>query len=104
MVVCGLGGGTADIMISRIKKPIITKESFAETDIFLTQMSFALKISDYERYWFALSYIYANNSESLWVRLSSKEYCEKILPLFRVSSIDELKKLISTNSVTPNYC
>ena len=97
-------GGAADIMISRIKKPIITKESFAETDIFLTQMSFALKISDYERYWFALSYIYANNSESLWVGLSSKEYCEKILPLFGVSSIDELKKLISTNSVTPNYC
>ena len=64
-------------------------------------MSFALKISDYERYWFALSYIYADNPESLWVRLSSKEYCEKILPLFGASSIDELKKIIAANPVTP---
>ena len=92
---------TANMIVSRVKEPIITKESFAETDIFLTQMSFALKISDYERYWFALSYIYADNPENLWVRLSSKEYCEKILPLFGASSIDELKKIIAANPVTP---
>jgi len=92
---------TANMIVSRVKEPIITKESFAETDIFLTQMSFALKISDYERYWFALSYIYADNPENLWVRLSSKEYCEKILPLFGASSINELKKIIAANPVTP---
>ncbi|QTQ12684.1 toll/interleukin-1 receptor domain-containing protein [Treponema parvum] len=95
---------TANIMVSRVKEPIITKKSFAETDIFLTQMSFALNQTYHEKHWFALSYIYADNPENIWVRLSSKEYCEKILPLFGVSSIDELKKVIATNPVTPNYC
>ena len=94
----------ADIMVARIKEPIITKKSFTETDIFLTQMSFALNQTYHEKHWFALSYIYADNPDNIWIRLSSKEYCEKILPLFGVSSIDELKKLISTNPVTPNYC
>jgi len=95
---------TTDIIVSRVKEPIITKKSFAETDIFLTQMSFALNQTYHEKHWFALSYIYADNPENIWVRLSSKEYCEKILPLFGVSSIDELKKVIATNPVTPNYC
>lgn len=95
---------TADIMISRVKEPVITKGSFAETDIFLAQMSFALNQTYHEKHWFALSYIYADNPENIWVRLSSKEYCEKILPLFGVNSIDELKKVIVTNPVTPNYC
>lgn len=95
---------TANMIVSRVKEPIITEESFAETDIFLTQMSFALKISDYKkRYWFALSYIYAKNAKNLWARLSSKEYCEKILPLFGVSSIDELKKIIAANPVLSDY-
>ena len=67
-------------------------------------MSFALRVPYHERYWFPLSYIYADNPDNIWIRLSSKEYCEKILPLFGVSSIDELKKVIATNPVTPNYC
>lgn len=95
---------TANIMVSRVKEPIIRKQSFAKTDIFLAQMSFALRVPYHERYWFPLSYIYADNPDNIWIRLSSKEYCEKILPLFGVSSIDELKKVIATNPVTPNYC
>lgn len=95
---------TANIILARIKEPIITKKSFTESDIFLTQMSFALNQTYHEKHWFALSYIYADNPDNIWIRLSSKEYCEKILPLFGVSSIDELKKLISINPVTPNYC
>ena len=94
---------TADMMISRSKEPIITKQSFSETDIFLTQMSFALKQTYYKRYWFALSYIYTDNPDNLWIRLSSREYCEKILPLFGVSSINELKKVIAANPVELNY-
>ena len=67
-------------------------------------MSFALNQTYHEEHWFALSYIYADNPENIWIRLSSKEYCEKILPLFGVSSIDEPKKIIAANPVAPNYC
>lgn len=95
---------TADIMISRVKEPVITKRSFAETDIFLTQMSFALNQTYHEKHWFALSYIYADNPENIWIKLSSKEYCEKILSLFGVNSIEELKKIIEINPVPSNYC
>jgi len=95
---------TADMIISRIKEPIITKQSFSETDIFLTQMSFALNQTYHDNHWFALSYLYADNPDNIWIRLSSKEYCEKILPLFGVNSIEELKKVIEANPVKPNYC
>lgn len=94
---------TADIAIKRVKEPLIIQESFAQADIFISQMSFALKISKSGFSWFPLSYVYAKNASSFWVKLSSKQFCEKILPLFDAKSTDDLKRIIQENSVDPNY-
>ena len=94
---------TADIAVKRVKEPLITQESFAQADIFICQMSFALKICDSGFSWFPLSYVYAKNASSFWIKLVSRQYCEKILPLFNAKSIDDLKRIIQENSVDPNY-
>lgn len=94
---------TADTAIKRPKEPLITKKTFAETDVFLCQMSFALQINYEGYYWFPVTYIYLDNMESVWIRLSSRQFCEKILPLFGVNTIDELKKKIQDNQVEDEY-
>lgn len=94
---------TADIAVKRVKEPLITQESFAQADIFICQMSFALKIRDFGFSWFPLSYVYAKNASSFWVKLVSRQFCEKILPLFNAKSIDDLKRIIQENPVDSNY-
>lgn len=94
----------ADIVTLQIKEPIITKEYFAQTDIILSQLSFALKILNYNGYgWFAASYVYSKEFDNIWIRLSSRKYCQKILPLFGVKTIEELKKLIEDNPVIGGF-
>ena len=39
----------------------------------------------------------------MWIKLSSKKYCQKILPLFGVNTIDEFKQLIKDNPVKERY-
>lgn len=93
----------AEIAVNRIKEPLITKKTFAETDVFICQMSFALKINKNDFYWFPNAYVYLNGFENSWIRLSSKQYCEKILPLFNAKSIDELVHIIQENAVKQDY-
>ena len=94
---------SADIAVKRVKEPLITKESFSEADVFICQMSFALKINEGRFYWFPASYVYLNYSSDIWARLMSKQYCLKILPLFNVQSINELKRIIQENPVDAEY-
>ena len=95
---------TADLVVKQIKEPIITTEFFAQTDILLSQLSFALKTSRIKDHgWFALSYVYSKNFDNIWIKLSSKKYCQKILPLFGVKSIEELIKIIKDNPVPERY-
>jgi hypothetical protein len=94
---------TANIAVKRVKEPLITQESFAQADIFICQMSFALKINRSRFFWFPLSYVYAKNTSSFWVNLSSRQFCEKVLPLFNVKSIDDLKHIIQENTVVGKY-
>lgn len=95
---------TAEIVSHQIKEPILTTEIFAQTDILLSQLSFALKTSKRNDWgWFALSYIYSKDSDNMWIKLSSKKYCQKILPLFGVKTIDEFKQLIKNNPVKERY-
>ena len=93
----------ADIAVKRVKEPLITNESFAQTDIFICQMSFALKISKSVFSWFPLSYVYAKNALSFWIKLASRQFCEKILPLFNAESIEDLKRVIQENPVDSGY-
>ena len=95
---------TADIVSHQLKEPILTTESFAQTDILLSQLSFAFKTSKLEDWgWFALSYVYSKKADDMWIKLSSKKYCQKILPLFGVKTIDEFKQLIKDNPVKERY-
>ena len=98
---------TADVAVKRIKEPLITQESFAETDIFICQMSAVLNIKDGA--WFPTSYVYANinpfgeSSINVWKKLPSKQYCLKILPLFNAKTIEELKCMIQNNPIVAGY-
>lgn len=94
---------SADKAVKRLKEPFISKTSFAETDVFLTQMSFALDIARKGHYWFAQSYIYLENSVKMWNRLQSRSFCEKILPLFGAKTIQEMKTILLNRPVTSEY-
>jgi hypothetical protein len=84
----------ASMLITREKMPILLKEKLIEADLLLCQLSY---IFFYEKgslssdFWFPLTYIYQNGSLSIWKRLISKRYCEKVLPMYGVTNIDELK-------------
>jgi len=87
---------TSEILVKREKKPIITKESLANADVVLYQMSVLLGLDDDRTVWYPQTYCYCSRNQPIWQKLKSKKYCEKIMPLFGVSTIDELKKSISS--------
>ena len=84
-----------DMLIRRERKPILTKETISNADIFLYQMGLTLQISE-ERppYWFPTTYVYHNQIQPMWQKLKSKAYCTTILPLFGATTIEEMKKII----------
>jgi hypothetical protein len=87
-----------DMLIKREKRPILTKNSMAEADILLCQMSTALDIkSRGGRSWFPALYIYRDeySKQPLWYKLKSREHCSKVMPLFGVSTLDELKQAVA---------
>lgn len=98
-----------DMLINRERKPILTKESISNADLFLYQMSLVLRIE--EKYcfsWFPITYVYHDEIQPMWQRLKSKEYCETLFPLFGVKSIDEMKRMIDAveedSRTSYNYC
>lgn len=85
------------MLCEREKRPIYTKNSLAEADLLLYQLYKCLKvvkIGEWREYWFPTCYIYFDDNYTQWIRLKSQKYCEKIMPLFGVSSIEELKNVI----------
>ncbi len=94
---------SADIIVSREKKPIITKENIILADILLWQLScFSEVILHYT--WFPTTYIYDNYSKinrTFWGKIKSKKHCENILPILNFVDIEELKislKKLEVNS------
>jgi len=85
---------TGNLLCEREKKPLFTRETMSKADVILYQLSYLLDARSSIGYWFPTSYVYKNYSP-IWPRLKSRKYCEKILPLFGVSTMEELKKLIS---------
>ncbi|MBO6297611.1 MAG: TIR domain-containing protein [Lachnospiraceae bacterium] len=77
--------------------PIYSGKAMANADLFLYQAYNALELDELTEYgpWFPTLYIYADEYDSMWKRLASKKFCEKIMPVFGVKSIDDLKKRIS---------
>ena len=85
-----------EILVNRVKKPFLTKESISNADLVLFQLGDLLVESKGSpHYWFPTSYIYHSETQSMWQKLISKEYCEHIKPLFGADNISELKEMIS---------
>mgnify|MGYP005882030751 FL=1 len=85
----------------REKLPIYSKNAIADADLFLYQIRNGLDLAYTEYsvrsggYWFPNLYIYAPGNTLNWSKMSSKRFCEKMLILFGVDSIEELKNVIS---------
>ncbi len=90
---------SGQLLVERERKPILTKETLSNADIVLYQLGGVLNIgNDGFDYWFPTSYIYHDYAQPIWQKLKSKQYCEKIMPLFGVKTIDELKSIISKHT------
>ena len=94
---------SGEMLVEREKKPILTKEALSNADIVLYQLGGVLDICDEESsYWFPMSYIYHERIQSIWQKLKSKQYCNKVMPLFGVKTIDELKEIVKKQTLNRN--
>lgn len=80
----------------REKLPIYTREAIAEADLFLYQVCNAYDLAENEQswhgtYWFPTFYVYAKSMPIEWGKMKSRRYCEKMMVLFGVDSLDSLK-------------
>lgn len=93
----------ADIAMNFTKHPLVTPKNFCQTDIILCQLSFVLKHPRSFGNWFPNTYVYAKETESIWIKLTSQKNCKKILPLFGTTNIEAMKALIKENHVPDSY-
>ncbi len=92
-----------ELLVQRERKPILTKESLSNADLVLFQMySILAKSEPRTDNWFPLSYLYHDEHQNFWVRLASRKYCYKLMPLFGAETIERLKELIKLSNETPN--
>ena len=90
----------SEILIKREKQPVITKKNLVNADIVLYQMPYTLNLNTGYVRWFAKNYIHFRGTQSIWCKLKSQKYCEKIMPLFGVETLEQLKK--SIDRLKPN--
>lgn len=74
--------------------PIFSGKRIAEADLFLYQVYNGLNLGMLTEYgpWFPTCYIYAEEFDSMWKKLESKRFCEKIMLVFGVDTIEKLKE------------
>jgi len=86
------------LLIGREKLPYLNKYALCDTDLRLYHLStIILEPSNgfFKNVWFPSTYCYLSEPKNIWQRLVSRSYCDKILPLFGVRTISELKSLFS---------
>ena len=86
------------LLIEREKLPYLNKNALCETDLRLYHLSTILlepSSGFFKSVWFPSTYCYLPETKNIWQKLISKSYCDRILPLFGVQTISELKKLFS---------
>lgn len=88
------------ICCEREKRPIYTKESLAQADLFLYQVFNALGFvnageKELPDYWFPTCYIYSEKGVDEWQKMKSKKICKKMFELFGVDNIETLKKTLA---------
>lgn len=87
------------IFNQREKLPIYTGKAIAEADLFLYQVCKAYDLARDERSWqrrnwFPVFYVYVRGNPIEWNKMKSRQYCEKMMVLFGVDSLDDLKTVI----------
>jgi hypothetical protein len=98
-----------DIVVKREKLPIITKSTLANADLVLYQLSTVFDDSSNPSlwYWFPVLYVYAGNSYSynqiLWSKLVSLKHCQKLFPLFGVTQLAQLIKIVEKSVPNRDY-
>ena len=94
-----------EMLLSRERKPILTKESISNADLLLYQMGLVLKLQDAHNWgWFPITYVYHDSPQTMWQKLKSKAYCATILPLFGAKDINEMKRMIDEIDHNSNAC
>lgn len=83
----------------RERLPIFTSETIAEADLFLYQVCNAYELAEDENSWhhpcwFPTCYVYAKSNPIEWKKMKSRQYCQKMMVLFGVSSLEELKGVV----------
>lgn len=94
---------SGDMAVKREKLPLIRKQTIANADIVLYQLSEVFDLLKDEQWlWFPKTYIYLGNGfmssrQEIWSKMVSKRHCEKLFPLFNVSTIKQLTEVIQRN-------
>lgn len=85
------------VISERAYMPIYTPQAIANADLFLNQVYKGLNIDTLTGYgcWFPTLYVYADQHNSMWRKLVSRKFCEKIMPIFGVETIAGLIKVLS---------
>jgi hypothetical protein len=83
----------ADMLVKREKLPIFTKKRIVEADVLLCQLSHIHT----NTYWFPQTYVYNENTGSMWKRLISKKYCEKTMVMYGTTNVSELREIAKNN-------
>lgn len=93
------------IYTEREYAPIYTRKNIANADLFLYQVYNGLDLGALSQRhpWFPSLYVYADEYNSMWVKLTSKRYCEKIMLIFGADTIAELKNCIGKCRFDENY-
>ncbi|WP_155988697.1 hypothetical protein [Paenibacillus massiliensis] len=93
----------AHIIMERVNGKFFSKQEILDCDLLLFYLS-SLKLKEEER-WFPTTYIYRHYREAVKIlfRLKSKRNAERLLSLFGVANINELKKIIESYVHDDNY-
>ncbi len=92
----------ADLLVNRENIPYLTMDGIACGDILIFLLSYINRIDEYG-HWHPLSYVYEDSFSTFVQRFSSKSFCNKVLTLFDVDSIDELKQTIADLEIPDVY-
>ena len=73
-------------------KPVFSGDNIANADLFLYQVFNGLELEGLYCWcsWSPMLYVYADGNKDFWMRLKSKKFCKKIMPIFGVSTLDKL--------------
>lgn len=85
--------------------PIYSGRAMANADLFLYQVYNGLELDGLTQWgpWFPVLYVYADEYDSMWKKLKSKRFCEKVMPIFGVKTLQELKERIAKCKPDRNY-